>query len=350
MFPAFRSSWSALGYCAVLIALLVLPIVNSVIGHPPREQAYAGLTEEAGPIELHIHELFHDPQNADIVLLGSSLLGAAIDVPTLETELTARLGRPAHVVVLAMNWQGLDMQYYLLRDYLAHHRATLAIWNPPEPGARHLEPHVEAFRWLRFGEYSDALRGLPIVYRLAIYGDMVLGAPRELLSHFRPNMLDPEKTVPKASSGETGYYGAPFVPEKLDPRQVPPLELTYETSPYPLVRQAGQPLNSYEQHFATQIVELLETSRTPLALLHIPMDSEYGLAYIPDRSKFEDTVPSTDPLIGVSSNALFGDMSRTQFRHFYRDQHFNINGRLRYTNAIMPAILRAFDHARQQSQ
>jgi hypothetical protein len=334
----------------LLVVLLLLPIVNFAIGHPSREQAYAGLTDEAGPIELHIHEIYQDPQDADVVLLGSSLIRAAVDIPMLEKDLTAHLGRPAHVVVLAMNWQGLDMQYFLLRDYLSHHHATLVIWNPPEPGARHLEPHVEAFRWLRFDEYEDALRGLPLTYRLAIYGDMVLGAPRELLSHFRPNLINSEETVPQGTGGAIGYYGAPFVPEKLDVSQIPPLEVTYENPPYPLIRQTGKPLNSYEQHFATRIIELSESNGTSIALLHIPIDSEYGLNYMPERSKYEDATRSNSPLIGSSSVALFGTMDRTRVEHFYRDQHFNINGRLRYTDAIEPAILKALDNAREHSE
>jgi hypothetical protein len=350
MFPAFRSSWSALGYCTLLLVLLLLPIVNFAIGHPPREQAYAGLTEEAGPIEMQVREIYHDPQDADVVLLGSSLIRAAVDVPTLEKALTAHLGRPAHVVVLAMNWQGVDMQYFLLRDYLTHHHATLVIWNLPEPGARHLEPHVEAFRWLRFGEYQDALEGLPVIYRFAIYGDMVLGAPRELLSHFRPNLENSQETPPEGAGSSIGYYGAPFVSEALDTGKAPPLAVTYENSPYPLVRQAGRPLNAYEQHFAQRIIELSESSGSSLAFLHIPMDTEYGLNFMPERSRFGGALGVNRALVGTTSVALFGTMDRTRFEHFYRDQHFNTNGRLRYTNAVMPAIMKAFEDARDHSQ
>jgi hypothetical protein len=43
-------------------------------------------------------------------------------------------------------------------------------------------------------------------------------------------------------------------------------------------------------------------------------------------------------------------MDRTRVEHFYRDQHFNINGRLRYTDAIEPAILKALDNAREHSE
>ena len=347
MLPAFRSTRSALIYCALLVILLLLPVINFAIGHLPREQAYAGLTEEAGPIELHIHEIYQDPQDADVVLLGSSLIRAAIDIPMLEKDLTAHLGRPAHVVVLAMNWQGLDMQYFLLRDYLSHHHATLVIWNPPEPGARHLEPHVEAFRWLRFGEYEDALEGLPAAYRMAIYGDMVLGAPRELLSYFRPNLIRSEATTLKDTSGATGYYGGPFVPEAFEADRIPPPEITYENPPYSSLRQTGKPLNLYEQHFADEIVELSKSTGTSLALLHIPIDSEYGLNYMPERSKYDIAMRSNSPLLGTPSFALFGTMDRTRVEHFYRDQHFNINGRLRYTNAIAPAVMKALDNARK---
>jgi len=97
MLPAFRSTSSVTSFCALLIAALSLPLVTYWVGHPPREQAYAGISDAAGPIGIHVHEIFRDPQDADILFLGSSLVRAGIDPQIVEDALSEHLGRPAHV-------------------------------------------------------------------------------------------------------------------------------------------------------------------------------------------------------------------------------------------------------------
>jgi hypothetical protein len=268
---------------------------------------------------------------------------AGVDEQTIEHGLSAHTGHPAHVVFLSLNWQGLDLQYFLLRDYLKTHHAKLIVWNLPVPGSRNIVPHVEAFRWVRFGEYSDALIGLPVHYRLALYGDMVLGAPRELLSHLRPNRLGKAETRVKIRSDSTGYYGSAFVPEQVEPVSAPPLDESYEPAPYALVRATGAPLNAYEDHFAKRTLALAQQYGIKVALLHIPIDSERGLNYMPERSNWPVALSTSAPMIGVPSAVLFRNVSKDQFDNFYRDQHFNINGSLLFTESILPAVLKAYD-------
>jgi hypothetical protein len=353
MQPAFRSTTSAIGYSILLAVLLMLPLVTSWVGHPPREQAYAALSEEAGPIGMHVQVLFHDQENVDVLLLGSSLIRYGIDVPTMEAYMRARLGRPVHVRILAMNWQGMDMEYFLLRDYLSLHHPSLILWNTPVPGARHLEPHVEAFRWVRFGEFSDSLEGLPARYRLALYGDMVLGAPREMLTHLRSNKVAYNKLRLYSSmleagyygAPEAGYYGAPYIRESVDGFAPPALSSTYQLAPYALIRQTGKPLDAYESHFAGKILSLAAEKQIRVALLHIPIDSERDLNYMPERSTFKGQVYPDTPFLGVTSSVLFGTMDDARFRHYYLDQHFNRNGQLLFTKAILPAVMKAYSGA-----
>ena len=347
MLPAFRSVSSVASFCLLLVGLLCLPLVTLWLGHPPREQAYAGITDEAGPIGAHVREIFLDPSDVDVLFVGSSLVRAGIDEPMVQRALSAHLGRPAHVAVLALNWQGLDLQYFLLRDYLNTHHADLIVWNLPVPGSRHVEPHVEAFRWMRFGEYSDALSGLPLRYRLAIYGDMVLGAPRELLSHLRPNLLSQEEIAAQMASDKAGYYGSKFVPEPVDSATMPTLEQSYEDPPYDLVHSVGPPLNPYEAHFAGKILDLAQQEHSAIALLHIPIDSEQGLGYMPERSNWADALHTNDPMIGVSSSVLFDNVNKAIFHDYYRDQHLNSNGSMLFTRSILPAILKAYDEGKE---
>ena len=343
MLPAFRSNLSAISFCALLIALLCLPLVTSWVGHPSRAQAYAGLPKAAGAVSMNVRAISGEGPDADVLFLGSSIIRAGIDMPAIERAMSAHLGRPAHIDTLALNWQGLDLQYFLLRDYLNTHRAGLIIWNLPVPGSRTFQPHIEAFHWVRFAEYSDALSGLPLRYRLALYSDMVLGAPRELLSHLRPNLLSKKEKTGEAPYESLGYYGATFVPESADSVAVPTLEQSYEVPPETLVRATGKPLNSYDLHFADEILDLAKKTHTRIALLHIPMDTEQGLDYMPERENWTAAFHTDAPMIGVPSSVLFKNVGKLRFYHFYRDQHLNINGKALFTRSMLPAILKAYD-------
>jgi hypothetical protein len=171
---------------------------------------------------------------------------------------------------------------------------------------------------------------------------MVLGAPRELLAHIRPNLVSPDELAVPMRSDKLGYYGAPFVPEPTDASPVP-AEQSYGSPPYDFVRGTGKPLNAYENHFAQQITKLAAGNHVKLALLHIPIDSELGLGYMPERARWVDALHTNAPIIGVPSNVLFKNTDATIVHNYYRDQHFNINGSLLFTRTIVPAILKAYD-------
>jgi len=172
---------------------------------------------------------------------------------------------------------------------------------------------------------------------------MVLGAPRELLSHLRPNLLSKEEIATQITSERTGYYGKSFLPEPTDSATMPSLEQSYEDPPYVRMRAVGPPLNSYEAHFARKILELAQEKHGAIVLLHIPIDSEQGLEYMPERSNWANTLRTDAPMIGVPSSVLFDNVNSATFHDYYRDQHLNINGSMLFTRSILPAILKAYD-------
>jgi hypothetical protein len=124
---------------------------------------------------------------------------------------------------------------------------------------------------------------------------------------------------------------------------VPTIEQSYEDSPYDLVRAAGKPLNAYEQHFAENILDMAKEKHTSIAFLHIPIDSEQGLHYMPERGRWVESLHTNAPMIGVASAVLFNDVDMATFHNYYRDQHFNINGSMLFTRSMLPAILEAYD-------
>lgn len=343
MLPSFRSRLSAGSFCILLLVLLGLPVVTKWVGHPSREQAYASMSGEVGPIGIQMREIYRDQGDVDILFLGSSLLRNGLDTNAVQQSLSQHLGRPAHVAFLAFNWQGLDLQYFTLRDYLDHHKAKLIIWNLPVPGSRNIVPHVEAFHWIRYGEYGDSTAKLPLRYRLTLYGDMVLGAPRELLSHIRKNRLSEEEWNQTLQPNRTGYYGAPFVPMQTNVTTPAPIAEAYEDAPYADVSIKGPPLNAYEKNFARQIYTMARQHGVKVILLHIPIDQEKGLTTMPERADWPAILNAAPPMIGVTSTTLFQGRDPGTVNNFYYDQHFNANGKALFTQEMIPALLKAYD-------
>ena len=343
MQPALRSDRSTLGLLILLTTLLLLPVLVFRLGPPPRIEAYKSMSVTTGTVGTVVGAIYKSPRDSDIVFLGSSLVFAGISAPSVQSALSQHLHRPANVQVLAMNWPGLDIQYFMLRDYLSLHRTRLIVWNLPEPHSRAYEyPHIQAYRWLRFGEYSDALAGLPLRFRLALYGETVLGAPRQLLSLVRPNLIGDEATAIDPTLARTGYLGAQFVAD-----DALPADRTSAVQQIPLsspsISVVGSAPGPYQMHFAGLIANLARKYNCTLLLLHVPLDAEFGDTRVPELADWDRQLDSRLTMIAVPSAQLFAGMDRSRFEHFYRDAHLNENGTRYFTEAIIPALLRAYD-------
>ena len=326
----------------MLVVLLLLPVAVSWIGPPPRIEAYKSISTEAGTAGAVVRAIYQSPPQADIVFLGSSLVTAGVSPETVQEALAAHLHRAANVQILAMNWPGLDVQYFMLRDYLNTHSAAMLVWNLPEPRARAYDyPHVQAYRWLRFGEYSDALRGLPFPQYAALYGEMVIGAPRQLLSTIRPNRIGSEGGEPSAELMHQGYMGSEFVPDDSMPGQGESASLLPVDAPEIAVR--GAPLGPYQLHFARLIVALAQEHHCRIVLLHIPTDAEFNDPLVPELDDWKSDLGKEYPIIAIPAARLFSGMDRARFNRFYRDTHLNGNGQRYFDQAILPALLKAWD-------
>jgi hypothetical protein len=77
--------------------------------------------------------------------------------------------------------------------------------------------------------------------------------------------------------------------------------------------------------------------------LHIPIDTERGLNYMPERNNWPDALHTNSTMIGEPSSVLFDGVNESRLEDFYRDQHFNLNGSLLFTRSVLPALLRAYD-------
>jgi hypothetical protein len=349
MLPAFRSTRSVLAFCALLIFLLGLPVILSWIGLPPREEAWSGVSTHAGAVGNVVRTIYDDQQDVDVLFIGPSILRRGVDPVPIEQALSAHLGRPAHVAVLSMVWAGADLQYFLLRDYLDRHHPRLIVWNAPGPTSSSNEPHVQAYRWMRYGEDKEAYAGLPLFFRIQVYGEMVLGAPKELLYKLRPNMLsDQEKADPNGEDVReninTGYHKASFVRDTVPMGSERQAKLLADTSS--LFHVEGAPPEAYELNYLRKIVKLTDKRGCTLVLLHVPTDAEYGNSEIPEIENWSRLFGPEYNIIGTPATALFAGLGHDRFLHFFSDSHLNANGRQVFTEAIIPSILEAYDQSK----
>jgi hypothetical protein len=328
----------------LIVVLLLSPFEVALVGLPPRIEAYKSISTDAATAGAVIDAIYRSPRQADIVFLGSSLVTAAIARDTVQSALSAHLHRSANVQMLAMNWPGLDVQYFMLRDYLNEHQTRLIVWNLPEQRARAYDyPHVQAYRWLRFGEYADALHGLSLESRLALYGDMVIGAPRQLLSTLRPNRYDGEGAALEPSLTRRGFMGAAFVADDALPGPGNSARLLPLDAPALAVR--GPLPGPYQMHFIRLIEELATTHNCRIVLLHIPTFAEFNDTAVPELADWNLQFGRASKTIAVPAATLFHGMDRSHFNRFYRDTHFNDNGNRYFTQAILFALLQAYDEA-----
>jgi len=349
MFPAIWSNRHAVALILIIGILLTLPVLMSIVGLPPRERVYSGIRVETGTGPLDEQQIFEEKGPVDILFVGSSLLVRGIDTNYIEQQLSAQLGRPAKVRYLALKWQGMDMEYMLMHDFLEHRKARLVIMNMPSLALSGDSPHIQAYRWMRWGEFPVSTSSLSIRSRLAIYGAEVLGAPRQLLNYLRPNKLVQNKALvaelgSQHEYGSVGYYGSKFVPEPQTPPAIPVDSMIAHgpnDSNFTFDREA---LGPYHIYWTQQVGTLLRQQGVPFAIVHIPEDIEQGMKNVPERMYWPEVVgiPST-PVLGIPAATLFKQIPADQYDNYFYDQHFNDNGRELFTRAITPAVLEVYD-------
>jgi hypothetical protein len=342
MLPAFRTQRSAIAFCLLLAVLLLLPAIVRPFGLLSRSHAFAGMRTEAGPVGWTAKILAEKRGSVDILFLGSSILRAGVAPAEVEKALAAREGHPVKVLTLSFNWQGLDVQYFLLRDFLAGHNLRMAVWTMPLRQNTSDQPHVEAYRWYGFGDYSDVVDRLPLASRVSLYSDAVLGGPLRIWNVLRPPQFRPAELLPYHAIEHIGYYDAPFVAEPTEPPAMASEAAIFPASECASVAITGPPLGPYQMNFARAIVQLLRQRGVPLVLLHIPIDDEYGDHEIPERMPWDQALGTDAPLVGVPAATLFGGIGKDRFLHYYRDQHLNANGQSLFTKAIIPPLVSLF--------
>jgi hypothetical protein len=343
---AFKSPWTAAAFCGAIAALIALPAVFSALGLYGRRDAYMEMTVGDGSFPFAAKEALDERSDVDILLLGDSTLWLGVNALLVQEELSRSEGRPANVMTFGHNWQGIDLDYALLRDTLAHRRVkTLALSIPAPIDRAQARPHHYAYHFLPFGVDPAMVSGLALDHRLTLYAESVLGAPRHLVSLIRrnPDVDQPIRATRGSHPVEEGFEGAPYEPLGRDPPALPADRMIAARSPESF-RFTGQPLTDYQAHFVKLIAGLLREHGVRLVTFHVPRWAERASPVDEERLDWPRAFGIAGSIIGVPPAVLFEGLTDDEITRLYCNQHLNADGARFFTRAITPALLEVHHH------
>lgn len=360
MTPAFSGVRQAAAFAVLLLALIAAPAVMGRIGVLDRQQVYPTMPVYTGPVSHIQREIFDEHGNLDIAFVGSSFMWSAIDAPYVQRELSRVLGREASVTVLASVWPGLDRDYAFLRDLLSRRRVGLVVLQfpnrnrPTEDWAAEVnrvsdQPHVQAFRFYRVGEFNEVDRVMPSHGRAALYAGAVLGMPRHLLTLVRSNHMTrtPVESTLGARLETHGYYGAPYQKFRPNPPLIPADEMIFSAEITSHYKFFDEPLPDYQLVFAKLIASLLKQHDVPAILLHIPQANEITADTVEERVNWLDATGIRASMVGIPPARLFHGLNSAEVKHLFANDHLNDNGAIYFTKAVTPTLTRVFSKHEQ---
>lgn len=354
MAPAFSSRRGAALFAILLAFIIALPELVAKTGWLDRREIYPAIPWKYGPFLWIQQQIFDTHTDIDVAFMGSSHIWNAIDTPFMQKYFSERLGRPADVITLGWPWSGFDATYIIGRDLLEHRRVhTLVI----DDEGFDSTPHNHSSRWFRIGDNTEALSGLPLDSKLALYGGAVLGMPRQLVSFLRADRRDdPYQT--HDTFWDT-YYHAPnvaqnrgaliarlgwgvtpdFVPYTPQHGATPTDVLLYSAATSHRFNIIGPPSSSYQLHFMRLLAQLCKEHGTRLVFLATPRVDVPDQSRVPVREAFPKVVGAPAYLIGIPQSTLFAGMNlEERLNLFYEAAHVNQNGQTYFTRLIAPTL------------
>lgn len=355
MTPAFASPRHAAAFALLVGGLLAAPAVIGAAGGLDRARVYATIPTAAGPYVHFQRQIFESEGDLDIAFVGSSFMWSAVHTPMVRDSLQAAVGRPVRLTTLASVWPGLDRDYVVLRDLLTHRRVRMVVLQLPnrdlptdDPHATVNrvtdEPHLRASRFYQVGALPGMTVGLPLRARAALYGGAVVGLPRHLLSLARPDRrrADPVEATLGARFDRRGYFGDRYQAFRPEPPALEADKITHRRCAPPACRLYAEPLPEYQMHFVRLMGALLREHGVPAIILHVPQANERHATAVEERVDWFALMGPGATLIGVPPAQLFRGLTDDEIKRFYVSDHFNENGAVFFTKAILPALLQRF--------
>jgi hypothetical protein len=313
------------------------------------------------PMDYACRQIYHEQTPIDVLFLGSSRIWLDVSSPSVNRYFDAHLHRPCQVLTLGWQRGGFDEAYFVFRDLVAHRKVHLVAlyreWDQ-NPIWRE-EPHLFLYRACRYAEDQNELTGLPFKERMAIYGTSIFGAPRTLLSLFRP-ALRMDFASPHAWEVER-KFGA-FDPrenhgslvafndwsgKKTDrwrPTVAPGPDKVALYSAVPEKFEFGDEISAYQRFFAAKIRTLAEAQHIRVVLLHLPNFGERTGALITEPANWPAIFGPHSDVVGIAPDDFWDGIPDADAARLVTDvAHLNANGQAIFTELISPALLHLYE-------
>jgi hypothetical protein len=368
MRPAFSSTKQAAAFALLLVGILLLPVVLRGWLLPPSSENYLLQGWDTfGDYPYLYQQIFQEKEDIDLAFVGSSRVWFGIDAVYVQQKLSEQLGRPAVVRTIAYGWGGYDKLYMVMRDLLQHRRVRMLVFNDEGKSSNLMDPN--AHRWFRFGENGADVAGFPMRLKADYYFASILGLPRNLLSLARSNLVCEmsaadialrEKsyfcTNPATRLGSTalleGYGRSVVFPEDhlrfeaFSPAaSAQPVDaVVYSAATKDKFQFSGPPMLVSQTHFAKKFAALATEKSAQLIMLHVPDIADAGLAAIPEREYWPDTLQTDVTMIGIPPPMFFAGLNHEQIFNLFADPfHLNQNGQKYFTRLITPTLLKIYE-------
>jgi hypothetical protein len=347
-----------------IVVALIMPAVMARTNLLKRRDVYPTIAMKYGPFPYIEQKIFEEKSDVDMVFMGSSHIWNAINTPYVQQKVSEKLGRKAEVFSLDWPWGGFDALYVVAHDLLEHRHVRVLVFYDEDRGLD--TPHPHSSRWFRIGENSEALDGLPVIQKAALYGGAVLGMPRHLLSLVRPNLMeDPENCrtnffntyyhAPNlarnfgALRAKLGFNVSPIFTEYEPKTSATPADaIVYSDATKDQFTFTGIPTQPYQLHFVRLLAELCRQKGTHLIVLHPPNFAERGQSTITERVNWSQELGVPVDILGIVPTKLFSGLSEADGEKlFYENEHMNQNGQNYFTRLITPKLIEIYENANQ---
>lgn len=293
----------------------------------------AGISRRAGNNALAA-EYIYDGRDIDVLFIGSSQLRSGIEHESLRESYHRATGNDIDTLTIGHNWDGLDLVYFKLRDFLEHNKANLVVVESPnyDPNDGN-HPHPDTKFFFRIADDPEFFWGLPKTIALKLYAEQVLVAPRLLIGALLGETgRDAEHNRVARDRGsllrKQGFNGASF--ERFEISK--PCNLTVDNvllpTDLPDDKLFGAPVQFWERHFLTAMDDLLRRHGTKAVFLRYPYMNFAGTGFVERNSDF----PAFWDAYSLSNEQLFEDHPLETFYH--DNSHLNMNGALRVGDCL----------------
>lgn len=345
--PPFSSNLQIIGFIAVMAFALLLPVLITASAAISRRDSYRLMPEHFGAYSFAEKEIFEEKGDIDILFVGSSVTWQDIDAPQIQKALSEELGRPATVLLFGHNFNDMDITYAKVRDLLQKRRVRLVVTSVlREPFTE--GPSQTAFKFLRYGEYTEPLEGLPAESRISLYSCSVLRGPRDLLTIARQ-----DKTEPSPYADDFGAFKAELGMgrDKKAFKEYSPVspvvaanDLIYSPARPGWFEFTNTPIPLYQDRYLEELVKMLHRENVPLAMINLPDYKQRHESKVTEWQEWSKRFGREIPILGIPPSVLFAGLNEDEIERLYCDtEHLNINGNEFFTRAVLPAILKVYD-------